>query len=130
MTSILNRSLGSQQHGHDFKGDTFHKTLRTTMNNAKILKSTDPSPKSSNPGSSKSSSNHGSAHGSDHGSVHGSDHGSDHGSTKTPSNHGSSKASSVKASPRKPIVVGGRKPKVALPIRRSARIAAANRRRG
>ena len=100
MTSISNRSLGSQQHGHDFKGNTFHKTLRTTMNNAKIMHPNDPSPKSSRHGSSKGSSS-GSSSGSSAGSTHG----------------------SVRASPRKPIVVGGKKTKVALPIRRSTRIA-------
>jgi len=84
--------------GHDFKGNTFHKTLRNTMNNAKIMHPNDPSPKSSNQGSSKASSD---------------------GSSKASSVHGS-----VKASPRKPIVVGGKKTKVALPIRSSARIAA------
>jgi predicted GNAT family acetyltransferase len=73
-----------ENHGHDFKGNTFHKTLRNTMNSAKIMHPNDPSPKSS-----------------DHGSV--------------------------KGSPRKPIAVPVKKPKVSLPIRRSARIAA-NRR--
>jgi len=82
------------KHGHDFKGNTFHKTLRTTMNNAKIMHPNDPSPKSSH-----------------HGSTAGSSSGSTHGSVRPG------------ASPRKPIVVGSKKPKVALPPRRSARIA-------
>jgi len=74
-----------EDHGHDFKGNTLHKTLRTTMNNAKIMHPNDPSPKSS-------------------------DHGSSAGSVKAPS-------------PRKPIAVAAKGPKVSLPIRRSARIA-------
>jgi hypothetical protein len=89
-----------EDNGHDFKGNTFHKTLRNTMNNAKIMNPNDPSPKSSDHGSSKASSD---------------------GSAKATSDHGSVKAA---PSPRKPIVVGGRKPKVVvLPIRRSTRLA-------
>jgi hypothetical protein len=67
-----------KDHGHDFKDKTFHKTLRTTMNKAKIMKPGDPSPQGSSKGSSR------------RGSV----------SSKASSHHGS-----AKASPRKPIVV-------------------------
>jgi hypothetical protein len=141
-----------KDHGHDFQGDTFHKTLRNTMNNAKIMDPNDPSPKSSDHGSSKASTDGSSKASSskassdkassDHGSAKASsDHGSDkassdHGSDKASSEHGSDKASSdhgsVKAgpSPRKnPFImpVGSPKPKVVmrLPIRRSSRLQAA-----
>jgi len=91
-----------KDHGHDFKDKTFHNTLRTTMNNAKIMKPSDPSPQDS------SSSDR-----------HSSNPSSDNESSKPSSKHGS-----VKATPRKTFAVGSRaKPKV-LPIRNSARIAA------
>jgi len=87
-----------KEHGHDFGDNTFHKTLRNTMNSAKIMNPGDPSPEVS----SKESS--------------------DNESSKA--SKGSSKHGSVKASPRKSFVVGSKsKPKV-LPIRTSARIAA------
>jgi len=89
-----------KDNGHDFKGNTFHKTLRNTMNSAKIMDSKNPSPKSSRRGSSVGTSSSAS---------------SSHGG----SNHG------IKAFPLKPKAVPVRKSKVSLPPRRSTRIAAA-----
>jgi hypothetical protein len=81
-----------KDHGYNFKGKTFHNTLRNTMNNAKILKPGDPSPA----GSSKSSSSGSSVAGSSKGGP--------------------------RRSPRFQVPVSPKK-KVAMPARRSTRIA-------
>ena len=119
-------TTGLAQHGHDFKGDTFHKTLRNTMNNAKIMDPNDPSPKSSDHGSSKASDGSSKASSDKASSDHGSDKASsDQGSDKASSDHGSVKAS---PSPRRnPFILPVRsKPKVVMqPLRRSTRLQSA-----
>jgi len=88
-----------KKNGVDFKGDTLRKTLRNTMNSAKIMDSKDPSPKSSRRGSTGSWSSGSSSHGSSHGSS--------------------------KASPLKHLASPSKKTKVSMPPRRSTRIAVA-----
>jgi len=99
-----------KEHGHDFGDRTFHKTLRNTINNAKIMNPGDPSPETSSGSDSKGSES------SDNESSK---------ASKASSNHGS-----VKASPRKSFVVGSRARPKMLPIRTSARIAAINKAKG
>jgi len=116
------------KNGIDFKGDTLHKTLRNTMNNAKIMDPNDPSPKSSDHGSSKDSSN-GSKTSSEKAP---SDKAPSDKATsdKATSDAASSDQGSVKASPirsprRKPasfIAPVGNKNVMMLPIRRSGRL--------
>jgi len=56
-----------KKHGYDFKEETFGKTLRDTMNNAKIMNPGDPSPEtSSNSGEGSSSDNESSKASSGH----------------------------------------------------------------